>query len=465
MLESMKKLISDLDMLPRGCTVLCAVSGGMDSICLLHALYQLRPELGFHLAAAHYNHKLRGEDSLQDARFVAQFVELCCGPQAAPDGSILPAVPLFLGEGDVAEAAKARSAGIEETARSMRYDFLRQTAREVGADRIATAHNADDNAETILFHLARGSGLRGLTGIAPMRGDLIRPLLTTPRREIEAYLFSRALPHREDQTNNDQTYSRNRIRWQVTPVLEELFPGFAQRITDSAARLRADEAYLCAQAEEIATLAQSRPDGLSIPADAIAQAPAPLAVRAVRSLIGRINGGDQNCSAAHLESVVQLCRSSDPSAQIDLPYGLTARREYDCLILSRTDGIPELSPTPLPLPGTATAGGWKVTCRVDRYTGAASTPWDFWLSRTQIPSLTLRPRQTGDRLTLPGRPGKSVKKWCIDEKIPRALRDSLPVLDYAGQPTAVVGLGPDVAFLPRPGEEAWHICADRIGAF
>ena len=188
MLESMEQLIRDLELLPRGRTVLCAVSGGADSICLLHALYHLRSRLGFSLAAAHYDHQLRGDASRRDAAFVAQFVELCCGAERLGDGTLLPAVPLFTGSGDVKGEAERRGTGLEETARDMRYAFLRQAAREAGADVIATAHTADDNVETILFHLARGSGLRGLTGIQPVRGDLIRPLLTTSRGEIEAYL-------------------------------------------------------------------------------------------------------------------------------------------------------------------------------------------------------------------------------------------------------------------------------------
>ena len=204
MLEQMRQLISSAALLPPGSHVLCAVSGGADSVCLLHALYHLRPSLNFSLSAAHYDHGLRGEDSTQDARFVEQFVSLCCGEQRLPDGRVLPPVKLYQGKGDVGKEATRTGAGIEETARILRYAFLRRAAQQAGANLIATAHTADDNAETILFHLSRGSGLRGLTGIAPRRDDLIRPLLTTTRHEIEDYLRYYALPHREDRTNFDQ---------------------------------------------------------------------------------------------------------------------------------------------------------------------------------------------------------------------------------------------------------------------
>lgn len=458
MLESMEKLIGELDLLPRGSTVLCAVSGGADSVCLLHALYRLRPKLGFRLAAAHYNHNLRGADSNRDEAFVAQFVELNCGPQRDAEGKLLPAVPLFTASGDVAAEAARRGAGIEETAREMRYAFLRQAAKEVGACAIATAHTADDNLETILFHLARGAGLQGLTGIHPKRDGLIRPLLNTTRQEVEQYLFFHALPHREDMTNRDCTYSRNRIRMQVVPVLEGVCSGLAARTADTAARLRADEEYLSAQAAQLSQQARQEADRLVISADLLAEAPMPLAVRAVRQLIARACGGDQSCTAAHLESVVELCRSKDPSALVNLPRGLMALREYDDLVLTHGAPPAALREEAFPLPGSTQAQCWQLVCTEEIYSGQAQGPFEFWLDREQVSSLTLRSRRTGDQLTLPGRPTKPVKKWLIDEKVPRMIRDSLPVLDCGGQVAAVVGLGTQADLLPKAGQAAWHIC-------
>ena len=181
MLETIKALTTEYDMLPRGGTVLCAVSGGADSMCLLHLLHTWAGEGGFRVAAAHYNHNLRGAESDRDAAFVAEW---CAGQD----------IPCVIGAGDVAHEARARGLGVEETARQMRYEFLRGAADAMGCGRIATAHSADDNLETLLLHLVRGAGLHGLAGIPPRRGVVVRPLLTTSRAEIVAYLEANGVP-------------------------------------------------------------------------------------------------------------------------------------------------------------------------------------------------------------------------------------------------------------------------------
>jgi len=462
MLKAVETFIREQDLIPPGSTVLCAVSGGADSMCLLHILYRLRSKLGFQLAAAHYNHKLRGAESDRDAQFVEQFVSLCCGVHRLPDGSTLPAVPLYTGSGDVAGQAKLRGTGIEETARDMRYAFLRRTAQEIGADRIATAHTANDNVETILFHLARGSGLRGLGGIPPRREEIIRPLLTVTRQQVEDYLSRLSLPHMEDSSNSSDEYTRNRIRHQVLPVLEDVAPGFAARLADTAALLRADEAVLTAQAQELADSAVPCDGGLSIAAGAVASAPDPIASRALRLCLGKLWGGDMDCSAVHLNALLRLCRSADPSGEFYLPHRTNARRVYDRLLL-----VPRLGPIPLeegpvPLPGKLDCGPWRIACGEEIYRGQPQGPWEFWLDRASVPALELRPRRTGDRLTPPGRLGKPVKKWMIEEKLPRFQREVLPVFHCNGRIAAVAGLGPDRAFAAAEGQSAWHIVISSI---
>lgn len=462
MLKQIENFIREQDLIPPGSRVLCAVSGGADSIAMLHILYHLRDKLNFSLAAAHYNHLLRGAESDRDQQFVEQFTALCCGEHRRPDGTILPAVPLYNGSGDVAGQARLRSAGIEETARDMRYAFLRRTAEETGADLIATAHTASDNVETILLHLARGSGLRGLGGILPRRDSIIRPLLTVTRRQVEDYLRLWCLPHMEDSSNQNDDFTRNRIRHQVLPVLEDVAPGFAARLVNTAALLRADEEVLTDQARALAESAQVQDGGLSVSAQAIAAAPDPVASRCLRLLLGRLWGGDQNCSAAHLSALLRLCRGDAPSGEICLPHGTNARRAYGALLFVPRLGPIPLEAGPLPLPGVIDCGPWHISVQREDYCGQGQGPWDFWLDGAAIQALTVRPRRTGDRLTPPGRLGKTVKKWMIEEKISRFQRGVLPVFDCAGQIAAVAGLGPDRAFSARESRSAWHITVSNV---
>lgn len=223
-MERILRFSREMDLLPQDGLILCALSGGRDSVALLHFL----KEHGCSVAAAHFDHRLR-PDSAADAAFCR---ELCAAWQ----------VPFYSGAGDVA----ALPGNTEANARAARYAFLEETAERTGAAVIATAHNADDNLETVLLHLTRGCGLNGLTGIHPRLGNVVRPMLKTPRAAVDAYVEEFCLPFREDATNADVTYARNRLRHQVLPVLRSLNPRVAEaagRMTDA---LRRDQAFLTA---------------------------------------------------------------------------------------------------------------------------------------------------------------------------------------------------------------------------
>ena len=184
-------------MLPGGGTVLCALSGGRDSMAMLHILSRLAEE-GFRVAAAHFNHRLRSAADRDEA-----FVRDWCRERD---------IPLTCGAGDVRTFAAREGLGIEDAARKLRYAFLETAARDMGADRIATAHHREDNAETVLLHLLRGTGLQGLGGIAPVRGKIVRPLLETSRAEIDEYVQRNSIPYVEDESNQDTHFTRNRLR-------------------------------------------------------------------------------------------------------------------------------------------------------------------------------------------------------------------------------------------------------------
>ena len=462
---AMNRLIDEYDMLPPGCTVVCAVSGGADSICLLHRLNQLRAIRPFTLVAAHYNHHLRGAESDRDEAFVKRWVEDWCGPDPAAGQPPLPAVRLITGGGDVSGEAKRLGLGLEETARRMRYAFLEEAARAVGADRIATAHTADDNAETVLLHLIRGSGLQGLTGIRPRQGRLVRPLLTTTRREIEDYLELYHIPHVEDSTNQDDAYTRNQVRHQVIPLLDEINPWFVPRMADTIRYLRSDNDYLSAQAAAVARRARPAGDGgLSISAALLASQPDPIAVRIVSCLLGRL--GEFQFRAAHLTAVVALSRSPAPSGAVSLPHSLTARRVYGELILVRgARRSPSFAPVSLSVPGEAVLPsiGWTIACRrAEAPEQPPDTPDHFFLDPSRLTGpLVIRPRLTGDTITLPRRRAKTVKKLLIDAKVPRWDRDRLPLLADASGPLWLAGFGPDQGRLSSSGAPALEVIALR----
>jgi tRNA(Ile)-lysidine synthase len=435
-------------MFPAGCRVLCAVSGGADSVALLGALRLLGDEWGLSaLAAAHFNHRLRGAEAEEDERFVRT---LCAGWGVA----------LYTGAADVAAEAAARGAGLEETGRALRYAFLERVAAREGFDRIATGHNADDNTETMLLHLARGTGLHGLGGIPPVRGAVVRPLLTCARRDIEIFLDEQRLPHREDASNADERFARNRVRRQVIPALRGINPRLDEAAGGLAARLRADEALLTALAREQLDALRETEAGQAVRAKGVSALPRPLSARVFRLLYAEASGG-RRLTAAHGEALLALCAGDSPSARLNLPGGLVARRDYEWL---RMGPPSEAAPFPLrPLaPGDTAALPWlgvALTCRAVPAAGR-SGPDCFYLDPAALTggALTLRPRQPGDRLALPGKPGgRSLKRLMIDRKIPAPLRDAWPVLADGAGVAGVPGLGADRGRMAEAGEAAWEL--------
>lgn len=449
MLHNVLRLMEEYDMAPRDCLVLCAVSGGADSMCLLHFLHELGHTAGFFVTAAHYNHHLRGAESDRDAAFVVNW----CRKHG---------IVCEVGDGMVAAESARRGTGIEETARGMRYAFLAHTAEKTGAARIATAHNADDNAETLLFHLTRGSGLQGLTGIPPRRDIIVRPLLTTARQEIEAYLEAHGIPHVEDSSNTDTAFARNKLRREIFPVLRELNPKLTESMTATIRTLRADHDYLCARAAERAARARWAGDDLVIGAEEIAQAPNALAPRIVRRLLEQMGDGTMTGGSAHLSAVVELARENDPSAMVRLPGGILVRRVYgEILFTTAAEALPPFEPTELNRDGETVIPGipWRIFC------GIASVPEDFQKNRDTFyfkcdmisGVVHVRPRRTGDAITLPRRGNKTLKKLLIDAKVPRREREQVPVLADESTVLAVAGFGPSERHLAKPGEPALEV--------
>ena len=392
---------------PEGGVILCAVSGGRDSVCLLHYLTTIAPRRGFTVAAAHLNHRMRPEAQRDE-----DFVRGLCREWN---------VPFYTEAAPVYEMAARWGLGVEETGRRLRYDFLLRTADAIGAAYIATAHHAQDQAETVLLNLLRGTGPEGLGGIPPVRGRIIRPLLQTGRAEIEDYLQKNGLPHVEDSTNEDTHYARNRLRRELWPQLETVNPAVTRAIDRTAEIVRGENAYLD-------TLAAERlpAEGTAVETAALLAVPEPLRPRMVRLLLDRLPTGKKDVSAVHMDAVLAL---AEGGGTLDLPGGARAVCRDGWLRLT----VKEPAPPEMTLRQGLNRWG----------------DYDITLRGGEEHRVTVRSWKGSDRMAAE-RGSRSLKRLFADAGIPAELRDSLPVVCVDGTPHAVYGIKERTA--PHSGE-------------
>ena len=422
------KAVGQFSLIHPGDRVLCALSGGGDSVCLTHALAQ---QEGIVLAAAHFSHGLRPESAARER-------ELC---QRLCDSL---SIPLFCGEGDTNAYAAEHGLGAEESARALRRAFLLETADRWGAHSIATGHHLEDSAETLLFNLIRGTGSQGMQGIPPKSGRFIRPLILCSKEEILAYLARNALEYADDPTNFHGDNARALMRRQVFPALNQINSAAARHLAQNALEQWQRDGHLRRQAQELAALAQTGPEGVGLPVSALLEAPREVAVRTLQTL--QRQAGGRMLERAHIDAIFALCRGAHPSAQAHLP-GSRAVRRYDRLVLCT--GQPE-NPQPIQLwpEKPADFGPWRLELRRD---GGEGLP----VRADDLP-LTVRCRQQGDAIEMPyGR--KTVKKLLIERKIPKDLRDSLPIVCNNKE---IVAVG-DLCSAHLPGETNFHIICRR----
>jgi tRNA(Ile)-lysidine synthase len=317
-----------------------AVSGGADSVALLLLLLELREKLGIVLSVVHFNHKLRGKASDADEAFVAKL--------AAKHGLEFHAASVY-----VAKKAKDERANLEDAARRARYDYFSSLAESGSCTRIAVAHTADDQAETVLAHLLRGTGLAGLGGIHPIVGPVVRPLLNVRRGELRRFLRARKQTWREDATNRDTKRMRARIRKKLLPLIEKQFqPSIVERLATLAELAREDEAFLDAIAEErVCALVRRSDEGARIGVDDLLQNPRKkdsnaettedaessektraLSTRMVRRIVESAKMRAGQLGANHVEAVVELARSGQNGSSLALPGGVEVRKERDALV-------------------------------------------------------------------------------------------------------------------------------------
>ena len=407
--------------------VLAAVSGGRDSMCLLHFLHAWGKANHVEVVAAHFNHHLRGETADRDEAFVKRI----CAEWG---------IPCVCGSGDTRAYAEQEGLSLEEAARILRYRFLEETRLQKGCASILTAHHADDNAETMLLNLLRGTGLQGLTGIPEQRDHIFRPFLQVTRGELEAYAAEHNIPFVEDETNAMDDATRNVLRHKVLPVLKELNPRAVENMSRTAELLAQDARALEEAVEAVVSKAVVTPGKKAeLPVSACEHQPEAVLSRTVLRLLANVGGHRKDLAATHVDAVLDLLRG-EVGREVSLPYGMTARREKEALRVLRRREIPESCV--ISVGETVNFGSWRITL------GREAMPGAYAMAEASDLLITVWHPQ--DRLTLAGSRGpRSLKRLFADTGIAPADRDVMPVLRMGDQIIAVPGIGVDQAFVPK----------------
>ena len=389
MLNDLLKQLQQYAMLSPGDRVNCAVSGGADSMALLWGLYLLKDKLEIQLTATHFNHGLRGAESDAEEAFVREFCDRF-------------EIPLIVGRDTVIPSKK----GLEAAARDARYAFFAQLP-----GKLATAHTADDNAETMLMHLIRGTGLKGLGGITPVNGQIIRPMLHITREQVLAFLEEYHIPHREDSSNHTDDFLRNRLRHHVMPFLRSENPKICENLSATAARLREDETALAAAARF-----DTLPD-----VQTLRDMPRALRSRVLEAFLKQCGTPEPN--ATHMDLAEALVFSENPSARGIFPGGVTLSRQYNQL--TQLFELPPLETIALPSEGVLDLPELGLRVIISPAQSIQNTQSIFTVTLTGV--LSLRCRREGDSIRLSGGT-KSVKKLFADRKIPASQRQRIPIV-------------------------------------
>jgi tRNA(Ile)-lysidine synthetase-like protein len=460
-LKQVRHTIETYGLLAPGDGVVVGVSGGPDSLCLLHVLLRLREEYRLRLHVAHLNHGARGAEADADAKFVERLTTEW-------------ELPVTVERQDVPALARAHRLAFEEAARRVRYAFLARVAGEVGAHKIAVGHNGDDQAETVLMHFLRGAGLAGLRGMLPITPltdyrllepfiqppassiqhpvssiQLIRPLLEVPRFEIERYCADHSLTPRFDRSNLDTTYFRNRLRHELLPLLATYNPNVSTRLRHTAAVVVADYELLTQLRERAWAEVVREKQEVAVVFDLAAWRTLPVALQraTLRQAAYNLRRSLRDVDFVHVEHARQVGLRGKTGAQATLPMGLALTVGYDTLTVGDAGdaGPPpdepllwSAEPLPVQVPGTTQLpqSEWALQAEVLEEWDAAQVaanpdPWTATFDADALAEpLVLRPRRQGDRFRPQGMQGHSVKlsAFMINLKIPHAWRDHVPLL-------------------------------------
>ncbi|MCH5210948.1 MAG: tRNA lysidine(34) synthetase TilS [Oscillospiraceae bacterium] len=431
-LNIIKKTLTEYNLIDKGDRILIGLSGGADSVCLTHALHSLADELGIRIYAAHLNHGIRGDEAERDEIFAKRFAEKL-GIECFTDKADIPAISTEYGIS-------------EETAgRKIRYEFFYKLCEQYNITKIATAHNKNDNAETILMNFMRGSTIAGLCGIPVRRSCIIRPLLDVTRAEIENYCRENNLEYVTDSTNLTDSYTRNKIRHTLIPLITEEFnSNFINTVSDNASLIKDDSDYL--DNEALIKYKELVKDG-KISIDDLSDEPPPISRRIIRHMLKSIYGGLNDVSSGYIRDILALIKKQS-GTEIHLFGGVTARCEYGMLIIEKDRkgiepfncGVAFNTPTQIREIGKIVT----VTTAHKRVSDGA-----VYISCDENDKIIIRSRKEGDKFYPSGMTGsKKIKDYLINEKIPKEKRNSIPVIEVNGI-IAAVGNRVDRNFLFR----------------
>ena len=450
LVKKIKKTISRYNMLDRGNRVLVAVSGGPDSVVLLDVLDRLKESFSLDLVVAHFDHSLRPSDDDRETRFVA----------ALAASKNLP----FVTQKALSPPGKG-SMSLEEEARDRRYEFLDDAQKTHGAHKIALGHTLDDQAETVIMRLLRGSGPAGLSGIPPVRNhDIIRPLIEVTRQEIEGYIAHRNLRTITDPSNLEKHHLRNRIRLDLLPQLKTYQPRIVEILGQTAGIMRDETRWMETEAEEwIKRQVEVYETGKhSVPLKPFGELAAALQNQVIRQIIKRVQGGLRRISLRHIEAIKGLVQGR-PQASLDLPDSVFVKKTYETLIFSKNREKQDPKETKrfqyvLAGPGVFNLDAIACTVTIEEIKGKAllpgdnASPWIAHLNADRIEyPLMIRSFIPGDRFVPLGMTGhKKVKDFFIDQKIPSRVRRQLPLLCQGKDPIWICGLRLDDRFKVGP---------------
>jgi len=417
MLRKAQKTIEKHNMLQKGDKIIAALSGGADSVALLDVLCQLKDRYSLEIYAVHVHHGIRGDEADADCDFC---IKLCKKM----------GVELFIKQYDIPELAKELGMSEEEAGRHARYEAFDEMCVLLGADKIAVAHNMNDDAETVIMRLCRGTGMKGLCGISPVRDNIIRPLINVSREEIEGYLEERNIPFRTDSTNNEDDYTRNRIRHNILPVLEsEVNKGSVINIAKTAEMLAEEDDFIESYANECyeKCLLSQGEEKIEMDAEKFSSLHSAVRKRVARIAFEKLAGRMKDVTQMHIDSIIDIFLG-ETGRKFNLPYGIIAEKSYNIAMLKKMSedgrsffyvlGENEVFVKEF---GIYVSVSHKKAENADEYRcfDAEKAGREFFA----------RSRRDGDRLCInkDGR-SKKVKDILMDLKVPREDRDKIPVI-------------------------------------